>query len=429
MVDSHAEVPASVADRADLHRSNLSVIMRHLRHQGPQSRTQLAGDLGLPKATISGLVAELLGKGLLSEGGEVRGSIGRPAQLIYIDGGAAVAVGIEINVEFISMVAVGLDAETVAERRHGIDLSALSAQQVLSRCEALLDVFITEVSRPILGVGVAVPGLADKVTATVVNAPNLGWHDVDVRSHILGSVMNGRLEAAQVLVDNEANLSAVAEYDHRVAAAPGTMVFVNGFTGVGGGILIDGKLIRGAHGFAGEFGHMPVVADGETCGCGRRGCWETVVGMRAFVEAATEPADPLRDSSRDVGERARELGERLAREEPRATAALEELASWLARGLGVLVNVCDPDLVVLGGYFAELGDPLITRVRRLLPGHAIGAVAARPAVVFAEAGMDLAPRGAALAVLSSALSDPMVISPTTVMPQVKPRRVSPAGAR
>lgn len=429
MVDTHTDASGMVADRADLHRSNLSVVMRQLRYRGPCSRTQLVADLGLPKATVSGLVAELLSQGLLLEGGELRGSIGRPAQLISINGDAAIAVGAEINVEFISMVAVGLDAGAIAERRESIDVSAMSAQHVLDRCAALIDDFIAEVARPVLGVGIAVPGLADDVTATVVYAPNIGWHDIDVRAHILRTIMGGRLRTERVLVGNEANLSAVAEYDHRAASAPTSMVFVNGFTGVGGGILIDGRLLRGTHGFAGEFGHMPLVVDGATCGCGRRGCWETVVGLRPFIEAATEPGDALRDARRDVGERARELGNRVSQGDVRATAALEDLARWLARGLGILVNVCDPDLVVLGGYFAELGDRLIAQVRDLLPSHAIAAAADRPRIAFAEAGMDLAPRGAALTVLAAAFSDPMIVTPTLVMPDAKSRSVSPAGAR
>ena len=158
------------------------------------------------------------------------------------------------------------------------------------------------------------------------------------------------------------------------------LVYLTGETGVGGGVMVDGRLLRGAEGFSGEIGHMPLNPGGDLCGCGRRGCWETMVGLAALLRMAATPDDPVCDPSLDLEQRLAVLSGRADDGDPRTLEALELVGDALGLGASILVNVFNPRVLVLGGYFASLGAlPARPRCCRELraTGHRAGRVRGR----------------------------------------------------
>ena len=208
-----------------------------------------------------------------------------------------------------------------------------------------------------------------------------------------------------VQADNEANLAALAEYDARRRRVS-DLVLLTGDVGVGAGLVIDGRLHRGHFGFGGEVGHMPLEIQGAQCGCGRRGCWETRVGLTALLNGLADLHDDVLDPTLDVEQRLREVVRRAEAGEPRTLAALEQVGTWLGIGTATLVSVLDPGLVVLGGYFSALGPWLLDPMRRELRARTIGHEGAPTEVEVSALGVSAAVRGAAQMSLEAVFDDP-----------------------
>jgi predicted NBD/HSP70 family sugar kinase len=405
------------ADHVALRRNNLAVVLRHLRDAGPRSRARIAADTGLNKATVSSLVAELVERGLLREGEAAaeRGAIGRPGQLVELDGHGVCGIGAEINVDYLAVTALDLGGEVVGEHRMPLDVAHLEPAATLDRLTGLIrdaEAAVDARDAHTVGVTLAVPGLVQSATGTLALAPNLGWEPVAVVDE-LGSRLDD--PAYPVRVDNEANLAALAAYaeiapDHQDV---GDLLLLTGGVGVGGGVVSGGHLLRGGHGYSGEVGHMPVAPDGGRCGCGRTGCWETVVGLNALLARATDADDPVRDPSLDVERRLAEITQRAEAGDERTLTALAETGSWLGLGGAVLVNVLNPDVLVLGGYFAALGPWLTEPLEQALRDRVIAPDGGGCRVVRSELGFAAAVRGGARTALDSVFVDPTVVGRET----------------
>jgi glucokinase-like ROK family protein len=217
-------------------------------------------------------------------------------------------------------------------------------------------------------VGATVPGLVDQESGVCVLAPNLGWHDFPLRAALADEL------EAPVAINNVAQAAAVAEGRVGAARRARSYVWIHVGSGVGSGIVIDGKLFFGHRGFSGEIGHCPVVYPGSPCGCGRLGCLETVASAKAIVRAAeaavvageptvlAELPPPL--SSTSVAAAAREG-------DPVARRILGEASEYLGRGISYLLNVLNPEMVVLGGAVAQAGETLVGPVRASVARHSL----------------------------------------------------------
>ncbi len=206
-------------------------------------------------------------------------------------------------------------------------------------------------------------------------------------------------DAVPISVDNDADLGALAELRRGVAAGVDDLVFISGEVGVGGGLIVDGRPLRGSAGFGGEVGHIPFNPDGIACGCGSIGCWETEVGERALLQRAGHPADGGRAEVDAV------LREAAAGSAP-ALEALDHVGRWLGLGLAGLVNVLNPRLIVLGGLFGRISgfvmEPLVAELdRRALP-----AARALVRIVPTRVGVDAPLLGAAELAFEPLLADP-----------------------
>ena len=214
-------------------------------------------------------------------------------------------------------------------------------------------------------------------------------------------------------VDNEANLAALAAYAELQSAAdagqdrpPHDLVLLTGAVGVGGGMVSNGHLLRGGRGYSGEVGHMPVAPPGRTCGCGRTGCWETVVGLTALLHKATDRDDPVRDPSLDVEQRLAGITRRAEAGDTRTLSALKDVGTWLGIGGAILVNILNPDVLVLGGYFAVLGPWLKEPLEKAIRDRVIAPDGGGCRVVRSELGFAAAVRGGAQISLDQIFVDP-----------------------
>ncbi|GAA2130074.1 ROK family protein [Nocardioides bigeumensis] len=399
------------ADQGTVRRNNLSLLLRSLRDAGPRSRARLAADLGLNKATVSSLVGELMERGLVRDGQAERGAVGRPGTSVELAGSGAYGIGAEINVHHVTTLAVDLAGSAVSERRTSVDTRGLPPEQVVDHLVELLQGTLSDLAdrgaRPI-SVTVGVAGLVDLDHGLVSVAPNLGWRDVP-----LAELLRSRLGHDLLIeVANEANLAAVAE------ATPGDperrdILVIHGEVGIGGGIVADGRPYQGRLGFAGEFGHMVVDRGGRRCGCGRSGCWETVVGVSRLIEMATDEDDLLRSPDVALEVKVEELNRRAAAGDERTLQALHEVGRWVGIGAAALTNALNPGVIVLSGYLGEIGEWIQADVQAELDEGVLAPDAGGTRIALSTLGFSAAVRGAAAVAIERVYDDPTLVPRTS----------------
>ena len=395
-----------LANQRAVRRHNLGVVLRHVADHGPRSRATIALETGLNKTTVSSLVTELIGLDLLVERGlEQRGTVGRPGQVVELSGSGVVALGLEINVDYLAVRALDL---TGAERHRSLDVRdnrRVQVDEVLDRLGALagaaLEAVHDEGLRPV-GATVALPGLVDAAGGALLVAPNLGWTGVPVVDELHERLSGPPFPLA---ADNEANLAALAELWEGTARGLSDVLYVSGEIGVGAGIIVRGELFRGAQGFGGEFGHMTIVPGGKPCACGSRGCLETLVGLEALLETAGLEGSAATTTT-GSGEPVAELAARARMGDEQALAALREAGHWLGIGIASASNLLNFQAVVLGGFFAQLATWLASPIARELDAHVLASDWGVPRLLPSTLGPEAAVRGAAALSLRRVLADP-----------------------
>jgi len=245
----------------------------------------------------------------------------------------------------------------------------------VARVEEALESAVLEAAAgaPIAGVGVAAAGFVDVTGERVMFAPHLPWQGEDVRARL------GDRWGAPVVLDNDANCAALAESTYGAARGTRSAIMVTMGTGIGGGIVMDGRLVRGANGMAGEFGHMQVVPGGHPCECGGQGCWEQYSSGNALVRCARqlmgEQPSVLEEATGGNPDRvtgpmvsdAAAAGDMVARQ------AFASVGDWLGVGVANLVAAFDPEIVVIGGGVSAAGDRLLEPARNALVRSLVGA--------------------------------------------------------
>jgi glucokinase len=237
----------------------------------------------------------------------------------------------------------------------------------------LLDKAASDQSR--MTVGVAAAGFVDEHRTTIRFAPNIPW-----REHPLAASLTRRL-GVPVIVENDANAAAWAEFRFGAGYGVGDMTLITVGTGLGGGIVLDGELIRGAYGIAAELGHVRMVPEGRPCGCGQRGCWEQYASGTALLRAAKALAveDPKAADAmlqRAVADSRGLDGSMITAAalagDPASIGLLAELGQWLGEGIAMVASVLDPAVVVIGGGVAAAGDLLLRPARESFAAHLSG---------------------------------------------------------
>jgi predicted NBD/HSP70 family sugar kinase len=386
--------------------TNLSVVLAAIVDHGGVSRATLARETGLNKATVSSLAEELGELGWVRAGGQDQGALGRPSELLEPNPGRGVIIGTEINVDYLAVLVsdpAGAQRALVIEE---LDVATTSPEDAIERLAALVRAGLEQAAvapADVLGLGLGVPGVVD-VDRRLLVAANLGWRSVDVDDMLRRAVHGFLDEDLPVLIENEANLGAVAEQTYGIGARFEDFVYLSGELGVGAGVVTAGELLRGTHGAAGEVGHITVDPAGARCHCGKYGCWQVFVSQGAVLDRFRE-ASGSRDGARP-GPRPEDI---LAAAETGDDAAVETLATldrYLAIGVGNLVEMYDPNAVVLGGFYSTMYRERVDELRTEVASWVMDAFGRELSIELSTHGQDACIWGATGGMLRSLIANP-----------------------
>jgi predicted NBD/HSP70 family sugar kinase len=379
-------------------RANLSTIVRELHGSGTLSRSELVGRTGLTRSAIRGLIGELVAGHLATEGpATLDGTPGRPSPLVRPDPNGAVVLALEIAVDSLAAATVGLGGDVVDVVRVDLPRGRSSVVDIAAELAELAGSVRDGLPAPdaIVGVGVAVVGVVRRSDGMVSTAPNLGWRDEPLGVHLAEALAWD----VPISFANDADLAALAEHRRGVARGIDDVVLVWGSVGVGGGLIVDGEPLTGVAGYSGEVGHIPVNPDGRPCRCGSLGCWETEVGTSALLRRAGRPPEGGNDVVDAV------LAE-AERGDPVALAAFAETGRWLGIGLAGIINILNPELVVLGGRLTASYPFVRSTLEAELDRRVLRASRRIVHVVTTSLGADAPLLGAAELAFEPLLADP-----------------------
>ena len=248
-----------------------------------------------------------------------------------------------------------------------------------------------------VGVGVAIAALVREADGQVRYAPNLGWLDQPLGLRLADMLGEYGIKA-RIAVGNDADLGALAEHVRGAAAGSSDAVYLTGEVGVGAGIIVGGEPLRGHGGYGGEIGHTVVNPAGRLCRCGARGCWETEIGEKAILDAAGHPDGPRSTVSAVVA---------AAGGMPRALAAMRHVGEWLGIGVGNIVNIFNPDVVIFGGLLRDVFPAVEQQLRTTLLTTGLAAPREQVRLVTPGLGADSTLVGAAERAFTPLLFDPV----------------------
>jgi predicted NBD/HSP70 family sugar kinase/biotin operon repressor len=355
-----------VAAAPDVRRErNRDRVVAALREAGAASRAELARRTGLSRTTVASIVGDLQGEGMLVErengsGASPRG--GRPPRLLFFSRSAGAVLGIDFGKRHLRVAAADLSHVIVAEAERPMRTDE-PADTGLETATALADEVLEEggISRAdVIGVGLGLPGPIDMRSGRVGSSSILpGW--VGVRA---ADELGSRL-GLPVQVDNDANLGALAELHWGAAAGRRNAAYLKVATGIGAGLIVDGRLFHGAAGMAGEIGHTIIQEQGPVCRCGKRGCLETLAGSAALVELLRGTHGPDLTTQ--------QLLEAAAAGDSGARRVLADAGRYIGRAVATLCDLLNPELIVVGGELSKAGEVLLDPLREQVHRHAIPA--------------------------------------------------------
>jgi predicted NBD/HSP70 family sugar kinase len=353
--------------QTSLREANSGRVLEAVKTHGALTQVEVAGLTGLSPATVSNIVKELVAAGVLNARPSTRS--GRRAQQVSLARGVGICVGVDFGYRHLRVALADLSQEILAEQRlplpadHradlGLDRAALLVGDLLERIDSS--------PQEVLGIGLGVPAPVDVSTGRIGSATLMpGWQGVQ-----LADELSARLRAP-VIVDNNANLGALAEVQRGAARGCSNVAYIRVSNGVGSGLVLGGQLFRGHVGTAGEIGHVTIDENGPVCRCGNRGCLETFVRAPVLLDMLRASHGPM--SLREVISRAQQ-----------GDAGCRRVIADAGRHIGVAVagvcNLLNPELVVLGGALAAAEDLLLDPMRDVVERFALPAAAERVRVI------------------------------------------------
>ncbi|MFN2566616.1 MAG: ROK family protein, partial [Gemmatimonadaceae bacterium] len=377
------------------------------REHQPISRADLARQMGIGRGMVTALVSELLAEGAVYEGATVDAPRGRRPKMLHVrtHDRLVVAVDVRFSRTYVMLADFGGSAIALDTFETVVSPSAL-VKAIASRVRRLLRVH-SAVGR-CEGVGLVVPGMVDQHTGRVLNAPQLGWRDVDIRDELASAT--GR----PVHIENAPIACALARMwlGHRGSGdVPTDFVYVTVSDGVGAGVVVNGAVVRGSANTAGEFGHVPLALDGPTCLCGARGCLEAFTSNLAtlsrYLGHEFSPAG-ARALLRSTGLTITDVIAFARAGEAKAVAALEETARYLGVGLAMIINALNPAQIFVGGEITEAWDQLAPIIGSAIAARALTKTAAATPIMPESAGSYPRLRGATALVAAPVFAAPQV---------------------
>ncbi len=401
-------------DQAFLRETNLSAVLRLIHSKSPISRAQLAVITGLNKSTISSLVDELLMRNLVHETGSNSGAAGRPATWLEINPQAGLIIGVELGVDFVSVAVTDLMGSILWRRKEDTDPTEDQEKMIKQTLQIVKEAMTANTKKGgrFLGLGLSTPGTVDLNEGLLIFAPNLHWHNVPFRK-----IFHEQTKL-DIFIENDANAAAIAEHLFGAAQHNRDFLFVFAGVGIGGGLFLNGKLYRGKNGFAGEIGHFPIMAEPSQilCHCGNYGCWETYANQYSIIQRLQTRLElkngsiipalmskqkiplsiPLIKQAADSGDQA-------------AIDVFNEAGYAMGQGFAGLINIFNPEKIILGGPLSIAGDYLLPAIKETVANHSMPEFDQQTEVVLSTFGPDASLIGAIAIVADDVFAKPMSI--------------------
>ncbi|MCX5203532.1 ROK family transcriptional regulator [Streptomyces sp. NBC_00237] len=378
------ETPGS---QTSLHRANLERVVRAVRMAGSLTQAEIARSTGLSAATVSNIVRELKESGTVEVTPTSAG--GRRARSVSLSGDAGVVIGVDFGHTHLRVAVGNLAHQVLAEESEPLDVDA-SAAQGFDRAEQLVKRLIeaTGISQDkVIGVGLGVPGPIDVESGLLGSTAILpGWQGINPSEELAARL------GVPVYVDNDANLGALGELVWGAGRGVRDLAYIKVASGVGAGLVIDGRVYRGPGGTAGEIGHITLDESGPVCRCGNRGCLETFTAARYVLPLLMPSHGPDLTMERVV---------QLAREgDPGCRRVIADVGRHIGSGVANLCNLLNPSRVVLGGDLADSGELVLGPIRDSVSRYAIPSAARHLSVLPGALGGRAEVLGALALVLS-----------------------------
>lgn len=384
----------SGTDQTISRKHNRALVLNCLRIQGSVSRASLAKQIKLTRSTISRIVDDLILENLVYEGETISNGPGRPGTLLSLNPRGGAAVGLEIGVNFISILLTDFLSNPIWRKRIYLDENKVYEDYV-NEAESLIDVANKKaqgLNLPLIGIGIAVWGLVNSQQNLIHFAPNLKWHNVS-----LGKKWQEKYQV-QVITENEANASALGEYYFGAGKEFENFIYLSMDIGVGGGIISKGHLFTGAGGFAGEIGHVTIDPNGGICSCSKRGCLETQVGRNVIVQN-------YRSLSQEDNIELEEIIQRGMAGDEDIRMIFEKAGEYLGLGLSHHINLFNPQGIILGWALGQAYDMLLPGIQRSLEKYALPVLREDLKIVQSSNGSDAALLGCIALVLDEIIRE------------------------
>lgn len=400
---------------------NSRLVLQTIYEHGTLSRADLARMTALTRATVSEVTADLIRRGLVGEVGQGPTSIGRTPTLLSVLPDSHQVVGIDIAESELRGALVNLHGEI--RERIVVPLADRSGDALVNLVYDTIDTLVRHATSPLLGIGVGTPGLVDPISGEIREAVNFGLHNTPLRAYL-----QTRYDMP-VHVENDCHLAALAEYTFGRWPQADNIVVLLVRRGIGAGIILNGQLISGDGGGAGEVGHLMIVENGRPCLCGNTGCLETVASNRALIERARqigrdEPQSLLRRSM-DTGDELTlaSLRQAVQADDPIARQVIDEAGYYLGAAVAQIIAILNIRRVLIAGQVKTFGRVLLDMIRQAMHTRSLDLLAQATEIDFASLDSDVVLLGATAKVLTSELGlvrpDQRVIAERQPLPDRK----------
>ena len=354
---SNFPIDKSQPTTRNIREANRLQILHQLLLRKTSTRQEITQLTGLSNATVANLIADMIEEGLVVETGTAASQGGRPTMILAVNASAGACVGVDVAETYIRFELYDLTLQILAEHELELPSTQKEPQEIVGLIVSGFGTLLekSDVNRDqIVGIGISIPGPFEHSTGVSVFAPSWGWRDVHLQS-----MLEKELHLP-LYMDNPLKFNALAEAWFGAGRGVETMAAVVLGTGVGVGLVINGQLFRGASNTAGEWGHSVVVAGGRPCRCGNRGCLEAYIGAPGIIQTLTEidPHSPLlftEDQTRSIAA----IATAAAKGDPNAKAVVHQTAVYLSAGLSSLINIINPEEVILGSWVTDLLGPVM----------------------------------------------------------------------
>ncbi len=389
-------------DRGDIRRLNATSALKQLRENGPMSRAQIADRLGLTRATVSAIAADLIAASLISEREYEEGGVGRRGMLLDLNPSCGAMVAVELDIDRVEVVLANFGMEFLwrGEANLSVPVSAEEGLRLAGDLVVQAMERASELRLSCLGICLAWAGLVKRSTGELAYGPISGWKSVALKED-----WESRFQTP-VYVENEAHAGAIAAHHLGEPRGVSDLIYLSLGVGLSSGVFVDGGLLRGSEGYAGQVGHTPFVADGHLCGCGRRGCWVTEIGASGVIRKLKAQGVDLEGASEANLDWIPRICEMAQEGDQRVLDALKQQGRQIGEGLAQLIQVFNPSRVVLGGHLRDLLVLCEDQIRETLDEVVLSPMRKDLAVIVSSSPEDQL-LGCLATVFESVMNNPM----------------------